>query len=158
MRGGLAAEAPGRVGVRYRSITAEGASSRPWRGRVFTGHDFLGRSGPPSAFDLVKPEPAKERRRTPTVQRARAGPLRLLDSFDDHAAFILGRRGDVLATSHLCRVLLADFDVMPYRAPTSPAGSSSPLRHASCMWTARRKPEDRTAYPSTATRPPGSGN
>ncbi|WP_256258518.1 MmyB family transcriptional regulator [Streptomyces mirabilis] len=69
---------------------------------------------------------------------ARAGLLRLLDSFGDHAALILGRRGDVLATNHLCRVLLADFDAMPYRAPTSPAGSSSPLRHASCMWTEGR--------------------
>ncbi|QJT06179.1 helix-turn-helix domain-containing protein [Streptomyces asoensis] len=66
-------------------------------------------------FDLVKPKPAKERRRAPTVQRARVGLRRILDSFDDHAAFILGRRGDVLATNHLCRVLLADFDAMPYR-------------------------------------------
>ncbi|MFD9656321.1 hypothetical protein [Streptomyces mirabilis] len=79
-----------------------------------------------------------------------------------------------MATNHLCRVLLADFDAMPYREPTSPAGSSSPLRHASCMWTGRRsrrrrarpafgrRPSSRFLYPParppTATRPPGSGN
>ncbi|MEU5592927.1 helix-turn-helix transcriptional regulator [Streptomyces sp. NPDC020298] len=66
-------------------------------------------------FDLVKPKPAKARRSAPTVQKARPGLRRFLDSFGDHAGFILGRRGDVLATNHLCRVLLADFDAMPYR-------------------------------------------
>ncbi|MFD6275147.1 helix-turn-helix transcriptional regulator [Streptomyces sp. NPDC060209] len=66
-------------------------------------------------FDLVRPKAVKARRRTPTVQKARPGIRRFLDSFDDHAAFILGRRGDVLATNHLCRALLADFDAMPYR-------------------------------------------
>ncbi|MER5669164.1 hypothetical protein [Streptomyces mirabilis] len=55
-----------------------------------------------------------------------------------------------MATNHLCRVLLADFDAMPYREPTSPAGSSSPPEarelyvdrgkiaaetSASCVWT-----------------------
>jgi hypothetical protein len=33
----------------------------------------------------------------------------------DQPAFILGRRGDVLATNALARALLADFDAMPYR-------------------------------------------
>lgn len=55
------------------------------------------------------------RRVTPTVQKARPGLRRILDSFQDQAAFILGRRTDVLATNHLARVLLADFDAMPYR-------------------------------------------
>ncbi|MFJ9542531.1 SDR family NAD(P)-dependent oxidoreductase [Streptomyces sp. NPDC101225] len=49
------------------------------------------------------------------MQRARPGLLRFLDSFHDHAAFVLGRRGDVLATNHLCRGLIADFDALPYR-------------------------------------------
>lgn len=66
-------------------------------------------------FDLAKPRPVKTRGRAPAVQKARAGLLRFLDSFDNHAGFVLGRRGDVLATNHLCRALLADFDAMPYR-------------------------------------------
>lgn len=49
------------------------------------------------------------------MQKARAGLRRFVDSFQDQAAFVLGRRTDVLATNHLCRVLLADFDAMPYR-------------------------------------------
>ncbi|MFC9132696.1 helix-turn-helix transcriptional regulator [Streptomyces sp. NPDC057099] len=66
-------------------------------------------------FDLTRPKPAKARRGAPAVQKARPGLRRFLDSFDDHAGFVLGRRGDVLATNHLCRVLMADFDAMPYR-------------------------------------------
>ncbi|MFI6375579.1 helix-turn-helix transcriptional regulator [Streptomyces sp. NPDC050546] len=66
-------------------------------------------------FDLTRPKPAKARRGTPAVQKARPGLRRFLDSFGDHAGFVLGRRGDVLATNHLCRVLMADFDAMPYR-------------------------------------------
>ncbi|WP_424921963.1 helix-turn-helix transcriptional regulator [Streptomyces sp. wa1] len=66
--------------------------------------------------DLVKAKPGRRARRAaPGVQRARPGLLRLLDSFNDHAAFILGKRGDILAINHLCRVLIADFDAMPYR-------------------------------------------
>ncbi|MFC4508277.1 helix-turn-helix transcriptional regulator [Streptomyces vulcanius] len=65
-------------------------------------------------FDRVRPRPTKTRRAL-AVQRARAGLLRFLDSFDNHAGFVLGRRGDLLATNHLCRALMADFDAMPYR-------------------------------------------
>ncbi|MCQ8187901.1 helix-turn-helix transcriptional regulator [Streptomyces rugosispiralis] len=67
-------------------------------------------------YDLVKARPGRRAGRTaPGVQRARPGLLRFLESFHEHAAFILGRRGDILATNHLCRVLIADFDAMPYR-------------------------------------------
>lgn len=66
-------------------------------------------------FDLARPKPAKARRSAPAVQKARPGLRRFLDSIGDHSGFILGRRGDVLATNHLCRVLMADFDAMPYR-------------------------------------------
>jgi transcriptional regulator with XRE-family HTH domain len=66
-------------------------------------------------FDLVKARPRLARGTPPTVQRARPGLLQFLDSFTDHAAFIVGRRGDILATNHLCRALMADFDAMPYR-------------------------------------------
>ncbi|MFD7000318.1 hypothetical protein ACFWA5_29625 [Streptomyces mirabilis] len=62
-----------------------------------------------------------------------------------------------MATNHLCRVLLADFDAMPYREPTSPAGSSSPLRHASCMWTGRRSRRRRSRpAPGRRLYPPAS--
>jgi hypothetical protein len=39
----------------------------------------------------------------------------MLDTWTDQPAFVLGRRGDVLATNALARALLADFDAMPYR-------------------------------------------
>ena len=39
----------------------------------------------------------------------------MLDAWTDQPAFVLGRRGDVLATNVLARALLADFDAMPYR-------------------------------------------
>jgi hypothetical protein len=38
-----------------------------------------------------------------------------MDSFVDQAAFILGRRTDVLATNHLARALMTDFDAKPVR-------------------------------------------
>ncbi|MEV0234615.1 helix-turn-helix transcriptional regulator [Nonomuraea sp. NPDC050786] len=65
--------------------------------------------------DLVRPQTGRAHRAAPVVQRVRPGLRRFLDSFTDQAGFILGRRGDVLATNHLCRVLMADFDAMPYR-------------------------------------------
>ncbi|MFD5315673.1 helix-turn-helix transcriptional regulator [Streptomyces sp. NPDC127098] len=66
--------------------------------------------------DLVKVRPGRRARRAPpSVQRARPGLRRFVDSFHEHAAFVLGRRGDILATNHLCRILIADFDAMPYR-------------------------------------------
>ncbi|MFE0629254.1 helix-turn-helix transcriptional regulator [Streptomyces sp. NPDC058864] len=68
-------------------------------------------------FDLAGPRPGAARRRpAPAVQRVRPGMRRFLDSFVDQAAFVLGRRTDVLATNHLARALLADFDAMPVRA------------------------------------------
>jgi hypothetical protein len=38
-----------------------------------------------------------------------------VDGWSDSRPFVLGRRGDVLATNHLARALLSDFDAMPYR-------------------------------------------
>jgi len=67
-------------------------------------------------FDLTRGRSAAaRRRRVPTVQKVRPGLRRLLDSYTGHAAFVLGLRTDVLATNHLCRVLIADFDAMPSR-------------------------------------------
>ncbi|MFG2305909.1 helix-turn-helix transcriptional regulator [Actinacidiphila glaucinigra] len=67
-------------------------------------------------FDLTGPKPGTARRRSaPTVQRVRPGMRRFMDSFVDQAAFVLGRRTDVLAANHLARALMADFDAMPAR-------------------------------------------
>ncbi|MFG3064306.1 helix-turn-helix transcriptional regulator [Streptomyces sp. NPDC048231] len=66
-------------------------------------------------FDLVGPNPGRARRSAPTVQRVRQGVRRFLDSFTDQAGFVLGRRTDVLATNHLARALMTDFDAMPAR-------------------------------------------
>jgi transcriptional regulator with XRE-family HTH domain len=59
--------------------------------------------------------PIRPARRRPTgIQRARPAVRSMLDSWADQPAFVLGRRGDVLATNALARALLADFDAMPY--------------------------------------------
>ncbi|MBE1588298.1 helix-turn-helix transcriptional regulator [Nonomuraea angiospora] len=63
-------------------------------------------------FDLVRPQPAA-RRSPPQVQKVRSGLHRFLDSLTDQAAFVLGRRGDVLAANRLAKALLAG--AMPYR-------------------------------------------
>ena len=53
--------------------------------------------------------------RAPQRQRVRPGLLRLLETLDDHAAFVLGLRTDVLAANRLARALLTDFHTMPAR-------------------------------------------
>ena len=55
------------------------------------------------------------RRQTRAVQRVRPTVQSMLDAWTGQPAFVLGRRGDVLATNALARALLADFDAMPYR-------------------------------------------
>jgi transcriptional regulator with XRE-family HTH domain len=57
--------------------------------------------------------PAK--RRNSGVQRVRPAVRSMLDSWTEQPGFVLGRRGDVLATNALARALLADFDAMPYQ-------------------------------------------
>ncbi|WP_406320047.1 hypothetical protein [Streptomyces sp. NBC_01637] len=49
------------------------------------------------------------------MQRVRPGVRRFLDSFTDQVGFVLGHRTDVLATNHLARALITDFDAMPAR-------------------------------------------
>ncbi|MFI6360751.1 helix-turn-helix transcriptional regulator [Streptomyces sp. NPDC050743] len=66
-------------------------------------------------FDLTGPKPGSGRRSAPAVQRVRPVVRRFLDSFTDQAGFILGRRTDVLATNHLARALMTDFDALPAR-------------------------------------------
>jgi transcriptional regulator with XRE-family HTH domain len=55
------------------------------------------------------------RRRATAVQRVRPAVRSMLDGWTGQPAFVLGRRGDVLATNALARALLADFEAMPYR-------------------------------------------
>ena len=55
------------------------------------------------------------RRHARAVQRVRPTVQSMLDAWTTQPAFVLGRRGDVLATNALARALLADFDAMAYR-------------------------------------------
>lgn len=55
------------------------------------------------------------RKQNRAVQRIRPTVQSMLDAWTGQPAFVLGRRGDVLATNALARALLADFDAMPYR-------------------------------------------
>ncbi|MDL5156218.1 helix-turn-helix transcriptional regulator [Actinomycetospora termitidis] len=57
----------------------------------------------------------RRRRTTLPRQRVRPGVLRMMDTLEDQAAFVLGRRTDVLAANRLARALLADFHAMPAR-------------------------------------------
>jgi transcriptional regulator with XRE-family HTH domain len=68
-------------------------------------------------FEITRKAARRRRRRTPgRVQRVRPGMWRLLETLDDVTpAFVFGRRMDVLATNHLARALLTDFDALPVR-------------------------------------------
>jgi transcriptional regulator with XRE-family HTH domain len=59
--------------------------------------------------------PRTPRSPKPTVQRVRPEVHSMLDAWTMQPAFVLGRRGDVLATNALTRALLTDFDAMAYR-------------------------------------------
>lgn len=63
--------------------------------------------------DLVRA--ARARPRHTERQQVRPGLLRLMETLNDHPAFVLGRRTDVLAANRLARALLADFHAMPAR-------------------------------------------
>jgi transcriptional regulator with XRE-family HTH domain len=68
-------------------------------------------------FEIARRTPRRAARRTPArVQRVRPGIWRLLETLDDITpAFIFGRRMDILATNHLARALMTDFDALPAR-------------------------------------------
>ncbi|MGW5360859.1 helix-turn-helix transcriptional regulator [Actinopolymorpha pittospori] len=57
----------------------------------------------------------RPRRRPPAAQAVRPGLLRLMDTFGDMPAYVLGRRTDVLAANQMARVLLTNFSAMPAR-------------------------------------------
>ncbi|MGY0061354.1 helix-turn-helix transcriptional regulator [Streptomyces sp. LZ34] len=69
-------------------------------------------------FELAKPRPRRtQRRRPPRPQRVRPGVYRVLQMLDTAVspAFVLGLRGEVLASNRLARALITDFDALPYR-------------------------------------------
>ncbi|WP_326589901.1 helix-turn-helix transcriptional regulator [Streptomyces brevispora] len=57
--------------------------------------------------------PSAARRTATSPQRVRPGLHLTLQAFDHRPAFILGRRTDVLASNHLARAVLTDFDALP---------------------------------------------
>lgn len=67
-------------------------------------------------FELARPRPRRAvRRRSSRPQRVRPGVhdmLRMLEGVSP--AFVIGRRGDVLASNRLARALITDFDALPY--------------------------------------------
>ncbi|MDN3057362.1 helix-turn-helix transcriptional regulator [Streptomyces hygroscopicus] len=67
-------------------------------------------------FELARPRPRRTvRRRPPRPQRVRPGVHALLRTLDGVSpAFVLGRRGDVLAANRLARALIIDFEALPY--------------------------------------------
>lgn len=57
--------------------------------------------------------PTATRRTAQSPQRVRTGLYLTLQALDHRPAFILGRRTDVLASNHLARAVLTDFDALP---------------------------------------------
>ena len=64
-------------------------------------------------FTLARP--TRGRRRPMPPQRVRQGLERVLDSWTDMPALLLGRRMDVLAANRMARAVYADFDALPRR-------------------------------------------
>ncbi|MFF7813237.1 helix-turn-helix transcriptional regulator [Streptomyces sp. NPDC007945] len=63
--------------------------------------------------DLLLPEPHAARRAPNRPQRVRPGLYLMLETLSHVPAFIIGRRTDVLASNHLARAVLTDFDALP---------------------------------------------
>jgi transcriptional regulator with XRE-family HTH domain len=59
--------------------------------------------------------PTRNQRRSAPPQRVRLQVRHLLDAMTDAAAYVVGRRTDVLACNHLGAALIADFDTLPVR-------------------------------------------
>lgn len=66
---------------------------------------------------LRRPDERNQRAATATTnadrQQVRPGILRLVDTFTDQAAFVLGRRSEVLASNSLLDALLTPFNIKP---------------------------------------------
>ncbi|WP_433178230.1 helix-turn-helix transcriptional regulator [Actinoallomurus sp. CA-150999] len=63
--------------------------------------------------DLLLPGPHVGRRTPNQPQRVRPGLYLMLETLSHVPAFILGRRTDVLASNHLARTVLTDFEALP---------------------------------------------
>ncbi|GAB7192907.1 helix-turn-helix transcriptional regulator [Kineococcus sp. NUM-3379] len=63
--------------------------------------------------DLVGPSAGTGRSRARATQHVRPGVRQLLDSLEGLPAYVLGSRGEVLASNPLGRAVFADFDAMP---------------------------------------------
>ncbi|GAA3045337.1 helix-turn-helix transcriptional regulator [Streptomyces roseofulvus] len=63
--------------------------------------------------DLLLARRAAVRRGPQRPQRVRPGLFLMLETLGHVPAFILGRRTDVLASNHLARAVLTDFDALP---------------------------------------------
>lgn len=68
-------------------------------------------------FQIARANVRRTRRRTPArVQRVRPGVRRILETLDEVTpAFVFGRRMDILASNHLARALMTDFEALPPR-------------------------------------------
>ncbi len=63
--------------------------------------------------DLARPVATRRRRRPARAERVRPGVRRLLEMADGVPAYVIGRRGDVLAWNRLACALFTDFGAMP---------------------------------------------
>ncbi|WP_416985802.1 helix-turn-helix transcriptional regulator [Streptomyces sp. T028] len=63
--------------------------------------------------DLLRPYPHAARRAPVRPQRVRPGLHLVLETLNHVPAMVIGRRGDVLASNHLARAVLTDFDALP---------------------------------------------
>lgn len=63
--------------------------------------------------DLLSPPGAAARRGPQRPQRVRPGLYLMLETLSHVPAFVLGRRTDILASNHLARAVLTDFEALP---------------------------------------------
>lgn len=103
------------VSVDYYTRLEQGHRVAPSEGVLNALAEVLGLDGPAREHlrDLARAE--SRRRDEVTVQRARPGLLRLMDSMDELPTVLFGWRLDILAASPLTRLLFADFNGMPAR-------------------------------------------
>lgn len=72
-------------------------------------------------FELARPRPHRAGRARPArPQRVRPGVYSMLRMLEGRSpAFVLGLRGDVLASNQLARALITDFEMLPHRERSS---------------------------------------
>jgi transcriptional regulator with XRE-family HTH domain len=113
-------EVANRVGVSvdYYTRLEQGHRSVPSEGVLSRLADVLQLDQPARVHmrDLVWSNSRPKRPDDSTVQQARPGMLRLMESFNGLPAVLVGRRTDILAANPTARLLIADFNAMPARA------------------------------------------